>query len=314
MYFCGMKYQVFILSFFLSLAASMNAQNVSCAHCDSISIDTTFFCKSHIQKRAEAVLESVFKPEPSLNNADSLVKVFDDLPSFGIYKNNYIVTGTTIGHRPTRENSDAKFQISVMQKLTNSVLPFKTYLFLTYTQLAYWDIYRESFPFSDLNFNPTVGLGKVLVHKNRFLGIVMAQLEHESNGKDKEDSRSWNKFSVATVLKINRHWTIQPKLWIPFVDGENNPDIVSYKGWGQLGVDYNRNERFNVGLLLTKRAGNVMNYNVTANVSYRLFKKENQHLFLEYFCGYGENMLFYKEHRQRIRVGFVIQPSLMRIY
>lgn len=266
-----------------------------------------------LKRHTEALIGAVFKPDPILNNADSIVKTFDDLPSFGIYKNNYIVTGTTLKGEPNENNSDAKFQISVMQRLTNSVLPFKTYLFLTYTQLAMWDIYKDSFPFSDINFNPSIGVGKVLAHDNRFLGSLFFQVEHESNGKDGTDSRSWNKVSLGTILIMNSHWTIQSKAWIPIVDGDANKNITSYKGWSHFGVDYN-NRRLNVGLLVTKRAGKFFDANITANLSYKIFKNENQHLFIEYYNGYGENLLMYNEYRHRIRIGFVIMPGLMRIY
>ncbi len=280
---------------------------------DSISVSVDSVKNSPVRQRAEAVLDAVFKKEAVLNNADSIIQSFDDMPSFGIYKNNYVVTGTTIGHNPDKDNSDAKFQISVMQRLTNSVLPFRTYLFLTYSQLAFWDIYKESFPFSDINFNPTVGIGKALVYKNRFLGTLNLQLEHESNGKAGDDSRSWNKVSFGSIFLLNNHWTFQTKLWIPIVDGQNNKNIVSYKGFGHFALDYN-NKRLNVGALMTKRAGSFFDYNMSVNVSYKIFKNENQHLFVEYYNGYGENMLFFKQYRQRIRVGFVIMPGLMRIY
>jgi len=270
---------------------------------------------SRITRRAENVLISVFNPnEPTLNNADSIIKSFDDLPSFGIYKNNYIVTGTTITSEPDRYNSDAKFQISVSQRLTNSVLPFKTYLMLTYTQLAYWNIYQESFPFGDINFNPTIGVGRALAYKNRFLGTIIFQFEHESNGKDGLDSRSWNKISFGGMFKLDRHWTIQSKLWIPIVDGINNKDIVCYKGYGHFAVDYAYKKKYNLGLLVTKRAGAFFDANITLNYSYRLFKKENQYLFLEYVNGYGENMLEYKRHKNMIRIGFVIQPNFFHLY
>lgn len=276
---------------------------------DSLINDTA----KQTRNRADIVLETVLKPVPGLNNADSIRKLYDDSPSFGIYKNNYIVTGTTIGSSPSRDNSDAKFQISISQRLTNSVLPFNTYLFLTYTQLAIWDIYKESFPFRDINFNPTIGVGKALAYKNRMLGLVSFQLEHESNGKDKEDSRSWNKISFSGIFTLDNHWSVQTKWWIPLIDGENNKHLDSYKGFAHYGADYN-NRRLNVGLLLTKRAGKFFNHNVTVNLSYKIFKNENQHLFIEYYNGYGENLLDYNSYHSRIRVGFVIMPGLMRIY
>ncbi|NDW19511.1 phospholipase [Dysgonomonas sp. 216] len=307
--------------FFISLATSYTLQ-LAAQHSDSIHIHNSKHIHrgdsakhSQFSRRAQDVLTTVFRQdEPVLNNADSIIKVFDNLPSFGIYKNNYIVTGTALNEEPTRYNSDAKFQISVSQRLTNSVLPFRTYLILTYTQLAYWNVYQKSFPFGDINYNPTIGVGKALTYKNRFLGTVSMQFEHESNGRDEDESRSWNKISFSGIFKINRFWTVQSKMWIPIVDGENNPNIVRYKGWGHIASDYNYKNKYNFGLLITKRGGGFFDANITANYSLRLFKNENQYLFLEYYNGYGENLLDYKRYRHMLRIGFVISPSFFHIY
>lgn len=273
--------------------------------------------KKHMEEKASEVASNVvckvFRPDSQLK-ADSIIKVFDDSPSFGIYKDNYIVLGTDLFKHPDPDNSDAKFQISVMQRLTNSVLPLRTYLFLTYTQLAFWDVFQESFPFRDINFNPTLGLGKPLVMNNRYLGDISLQLEHESNGKDGDASRSWNKISFSGVFNINRHWTYFSKLWIPFVDGENNRDIVQYKGYGTFAINYNQRNKYSLSFIVTPRTGGFGNINMTFNASYRLFKEDNQYLFFEFYNGYGEGMLDYKEFHQRFRIGFVIKPTFRFIY
>lgn len=296
---------LFIAFFVLFVSLSVYAQ-------DSISIKKDSVRHSRFETKTEEVLDKVFKPDPELV-ADSIIKIFDDTPSFGIYKDNYIVLGTDLFHKPDRNNSDAKFQISVMQRLTNSILPFKTYLFLTYTQLAMWDVFKESFPFRDINFNPTVGLGKPLVYHNRYLGDIAVQLEHESNGKDGDDSRSWNKISFAGQFKIDRHWSYYTKLWIPIVDGENNSNIVRYRGWGICALSYNQRDKYNISVIVNPRPG-FFNANLTVNCSYRLFKKENQYLFFEFYNGYGENLLDYDQFRQRFRLGFVIRPNFRFIY
>lgn len=257
---------------------------------------------------AETVVSKVFKPDVKLN-ADSIIKVFDDSPSFGIYKDNYIVIGADLLRHPDEDDSDAKFQISVIQRLTNSVLPFRTYLFLTYTQIAFWDVFKESFPFRDINFNPTIGLAKPLVNGNRYLGEVSLQFEHESNGKDDVDSRSWNRISFHGLFNINSHWTYFSKLWIPFVDGENNRDLVRYKGYGIMAINYNQRNKFGLSFIANLRPGGIGNMNMTLNASYRLFKNDNQYLFFELYNGYGEGLLDYKEFHQRFRLGFAIRPT-----
>lgn len=264
-------------------------------------------------QRTDKVIEEVFKPEPTLSNADSIIKRMDELPPFGIYKDNYFVGGTEILSTPSKDNSDVKFQVSIRHILTNSILPFKTYLFLTYTQLAYWDVFKESFPFRDLNFNPSVGIGRHLVHKNRYIGGLMLQLEHESNGKDEENSRSWNKISFSTNLLISRSWGLQAKVWIPIVDGENNRDLVKYKGWHFIASTY-RYRDFFFGGVLTKRGGVNLNYNFMLTMAYRPLKTSNQYLFVEYYNGYGENLLEYKEHRHRLRAGFIIKSNFASMF
>lgn len=98
-----------------------------------------------------------------LPDSDSVRREIDREPPFGIYKDNYFVTGSSFSHGgPNKYNSDAKFQISLRYRLIQGVLPYNTYLFLTYTQKSFWEIYRKSKPFSDNNYNPTLGLGNLL--------------------------------------------------------------------------------------------------------------------------------------------------------
>ena len=95
------------------------------------------------------------------DDSTRLIEAIRREPPFGIFKDNYFITGAPIGEEPTRYNADAKFQISFKHRLTDRVLPFGTYLFLTYTQKSFWDIYQESSPFAETNYNPGLGLGRV---------------------------------------------------------------------------------------------------------------------------------------------------------
>lgn len=97
-------------------------------------------------------------PARTAADSDSVRREIDREPPFGIYKDNYFVTGSSFSHGgPNKYNSDAKFQISLRYRLIQGVLPYNTYLFLTYTQKSFWEIYRKSKPFSDNNYNPTLG-------------------------------------------------------------------------------------------------------------------------------------------------------------
>lgn len=303
-----------VLSFNV-LAQDYNVVNDSIAVKVAVKDTTDNSFGEFISHQTDRIVGSIFGQSKELSNADSIIRKFDALPSFGIYKDNYFIVGTTLFKKPTKWNSDAKFQVSVRQRLTNSTLPFKTYFFLTYTQKAFWDIFQESFPFRDLNYNPTLGFGKALTRHNRFLGMLMFQFEHESNGKDGMDSRSWNKISFNSYFALNDHWVFHANAWIPLVDSENNKDLVKYKGWGLFGLDYSSPKRkYNASLLINKRGGVNLNANITANFSIRIFSDDNQYLFLEYYNGYGESLLDYNKYRQRIRFGIVIKPDFISMY
>lgn len=268
-----------------------------------------------IRHAAQRVIGSLFGESRQLTNADSLLRIFDNQPSFSMHKDNFIATGTELFSKTTKWNSDAKFQVSIKQRLTNSTLPFQTHIFLTYTQKAFWDIYRESFPFRDLNFNPTIGIGRPLIHNNRFLGMIGVEFEHESNGKDEDASRSWNKISANSTLIFRDRWVLQTKLWIPFVDGDSNPDLTQYAGYGFAALTYSSVKRkYNVSCVVTKRAGSILDANIMLNFSVRMFSNEDIYLYLEYYDGYGESLLDYKEYRQRIRAGITIKTGLFSVY
>ena len=244
-------------------------------------------------------------------DADSIRRAFNNGPYFSLYKDNYFTMGTTVNQKPSRTNSDVKFQVSIAQRLTKSTLPFNTYLFLFYTQKCMWNVFEESMPMRDLNFNPGIGLAKHLFVKNRYVGKLTLLVEHESNGRDGADSRSWNKISLACNVFIDPNFMIHGKAWIPIVDGQNNKDILDYCGIYQTGFTYTTpNKRFGFALTLVKRRGWNLNYNSIWEINYRLFKKENQFLFLQYYNGYGENLLDYNKFHSRLRVGIVIKPAL----
>lgn len=241
-------------------------------------------------------------------NVDSIKNDFDNQPYFGLYKDNYFIFGPSLNH-PDKKNTNIKFQISIAQRLTKSTLPWGTYLYLFYSQKCFWNVLENSMPMTDLNFNPGIGLTKPLYVKNRFIGKVTLVLEHESNGRDSIQSRSWNKVSLAGNIMIDRCLMVHGKAWIPIIDGMNNKDILHYSGIYQVGMTVSsRNQRLQGSVILTKRLGNFFNYNTVLELAYRFFKRDNQYFFLQYYNGYGEGLLDYKVFKNQIRIGIVIKP------
>ncbi|MBQ6166445.1 MAG: phospholipase A [Muribaculaceae bacterium] len=241
--------------------------------------------------------------------ADSIREELDDRPYFSLYKDTYFVGGTVLGGKPDGYNSDVKFQISFQQRLTKSVLPFHTYLYLFYSQKAIWHVFRNSLPFYDLNFNPGIGLSKYIIMKNRLLGKVTLMAEHESNGRDGTASRSWNKVSIAGEAYISPYLMAHAKYWIPIVDGKYNRDILKYMGLYQAGFQAKSlDDKWVLDMTLVKRSGWNLNFNTIVQLGYRINHNSNQFIMLQYYNGYGEHMLDYNQYHSRIRFGLLIRP------
>jgi phospholipase A1 len=263
-----------------------------------------------------ASAQIVTNPDQQQIDVDSLRRDFDKRPYFGLYKDNYFIFGTALGsERPSRTNSNVKFQLSISQRLTKTVLPYGTYLYLFYSQKCFWNVLENSMPMTDLNFNPGIGLAKPLFVKNKYIGKVSLIVEHESNGRDEEESRSWNKVSLATDIMIDRNFVLSGKVWIPIIDGVNNKDILNYCGLYQVCSQYkSNNERVTASVILTKRKGWNLNYNTVVEFCYRFSRRENQYFFIQYYNGYGEGLLEYNKFHSEIRAGICIKPKLYSEY
>lgn len=244
-------------------------------------------------------------------DTNSIKRDFSNQPYFGLYKDNYFIFGPSVGPPATKQNTNIKFQISIAQRLTRATLPWGTYLYLFYSQKCFWNVLENSMPMTDLNFNPGIGLTKPLFVKNRYIGKVSLIIEHESNGRDSIWSRSWNKVSLSANIMLSRNLMVHGKLWIPIVDGMNNQDILKYSGIFQTGFQaITNNRRFNFGVTLVKRQGWNLNFNTIVDVSFRILKSDNQFLYLQYYNGYGEGLLDYKQFHSQLRLGLLIKPKL----
>ena len=248
-------------------------------------------------------------------NSDSIRREFDNGPYFTLFKDNYFTAGIPIGQKISSTNSDVKFQVSISQRLTKSTLPFNTYLFLAYSQKCFWNVFQESLPMRDLNFNPGIGLSKLLIVKGKIIGKLTLMIEHESNGRDGDDSRSWNRISYGGNVFLTPNLMIHANAWIPIVDGKNNKDLLDYAGLFQSGMQVTSNDkRWGFAITMVKRKGWRLSYNTIIEANYRLFKNENQYFFIQYYNGYAEGLLDYNKFHSRLRAGLVIKPNFFSDY
>jgi phospholipase A1 len=261
------------------------------------------------------------KPSYLTVTEEQMLNLFDKQPNFGMYKDNYIVTGIPINREISKYTADVKFQISVYQRLTKGVLPFNSSLMLTYTQKSFWNVYKKSAPFEDSNYNPGLLLAKPVIYKNQLRGVACIALEHESNGKDSLDSRGWEYLVLSGLYFFNPNFTVQAKIWAGFLDhgdpdldGGGNPDFYKYRGFGLIAMNYRSlNDKFWVSAIINPRK-KLGNFNTQLELNIKLNAKTNQYFFIQWYSGYCENMLNYNKHTSMVRAGICIKPPLRNLY
>jgi len=245
---------------------------------------------------------------------EEIIRYMDGLPPFSIYKDNYFITGIPLNRGIDGETADAKFQISFRHRLTRSRLPFDTFLFLTYTQKSFWDIYRESAPFRDTNYNPGIGLGRYIVVDNRLTGAAFLQLEHESNGRDSLESRSTNWIGFSGKYFLTSNLAASFKITIPYATGEDNSDLYDYRGTGYFTADYKTsdNKWWLTGTYSLRKSVKAINLKFSAG--YKISERFNQYIFGELYSGTGDGLLDYKRKDVQLRIGICIKPDFYSVF
>ena len=234
-------------------------------------------------------------------------------PNFGIYHDNYFITGIPTDRRIDKNTANAKFQISIRQILFKDLLPHDIMFMLTYTQKSFWDIYRTSFPFTDNNYNPGLCAVMPVTQDGRLISNIVVGFEHESNGRDSIESRSINYFFISGSYYYD-HFSAQVKLWSGWIDKEGNPNYFRYKGYGLIAVNYRTaNDRFRFSAAVNPR-DSFRAFNTQLEASLQLRKYTNQYTFIQWYQGCAEGMLNYTQYNSMVRVGICIKPAFFNHY
>ncbi len=221
---------------------------------------------------------------------------------------NYILPFSyAFGSRGTNaaKRAETKFQLSVKKAFFENVLGLGESLYFGYTQTAWWQIFAESAPFRELNYAPEVFLSFPLsgfgVFKNLSLGFM-----HQSNGKDGASSRSWNRAYLSTLLHAGR-FVLVPRAW--FIINEpslsENRDIARYLGHFDAKFAYLGRDTFAYILLRNNLNFKHNKGAVELNAGFDLFDN-GIFWYVQYFNGYGESLIDYNRHTNRLSVGFLV--------
>lgn len=211
----------------------------------------------------------------------------------------------------------AKFQFSLKYQLFNDngdwaqSQPWIKGFHVAYTQTSLWNIdIQESSPFFDSTYRPELLWQK----KNVKLGSVgfdfVTGVDHESNGKSGDDSRTMNHLYVMPIFTFGDRndlfLTIAPKLYTYLGNFDDTPNIEDYRGYADLRVIVGRADALQAAFI--GRIGTDWDKgSLQVDVSYPLRKLVNNNIDLylhgQVFTGFGESLLEYDESTTVFRLG-----------
>ena len=226
-----------------------------------------------------------------------------------LYKFNYLLPVTYAKTVPDdgRKSVETKFQISLAKPLFYDVFGLRESLVAAYTQTSWWQITKKSSPFRETNYQPEIFLNFASPKYLEQIGVKNLKfgLLHESNGRDGTNSRSWNRAYVQGDL-VYGNLTISPRVWSVIGEKNDNKEILNYIGHGDLRLSYKLNDQI-FSLMLRNNLHFDKTNKGAAELSYMFpIFSSGVYGYLQYFTGYGESLIDYDRHTDKVGLGFVI--------
>lgn len=274
------------------------------------------FCAS---SKAEETEKASASHSPLLKTESQKYQSYDSLfalsqpylKNAGYYQPIYFMVGTN----PKK----SKFQLSFKYKFYNpqEIVPgncsWSEGFYLAYTQTSFWDLKSDSKPFEDTSYKPEVfyissNINTELAKPSRL--FLKTGLQHESNGKSGDNSRSTDYIYIEPILMFLEEENafglqIFPRAWVYFEnDDHTNEDLKDYRGYFDLGVKLGKAEKLVMeSHFRMARKGNSLELNFTYPMNINNFEL---YLQAQYSNVLAESLLNYKKRNEALRIGFAI--------
>jgi phospholipase A1 len=220
------------------------------------------------------------------------------------------------------QNTEVQFQLSLKVLVLENMLGDNGHLSFAYTNHSFWQAYNReiSAAFRETNHEPELLF--TLENDWELLGMRNSAnqfiLNHQSNGRGGDLSRSWNRVMVNSLWEKNNFvFSLKPWYRIPEdkkdsptdTEGDDNPDIEKYMGnFEWLGL-YQSNSGQIVSLMLRNNLRDDNRGAVELSYSFPI-RHTRLKGYLKYFNGYGESLIDYNHRIQSFGVGFLLSDWL----
>lgn len=271
----------------------------------------------HIDRQASILTERTEMVDEAIENPFSISQHrLNYLLPFSYIRNPNTLSATGLNTENV-DNIEAKYQISV--KLPIYIEDEGTSgLYMGFTAVSFWQVFNSevSKPFRETNYEPEV----FYEWRNEFsfagykFNQVRLGVNHQSNGQSGLRSRSWNRL-VGSVVFSDEESFYGIKVWYRFEEdaketpldpvGDDNPDITDFLGNMELGYG----TKFGKFGLIARLRNNLKSSDNKGSIQFDFTYPLTQHydMVLQYFNGYGDSLIDYNRHQQRVGLGIQLR-------
>jgi phospholipase A1 len=231
--------------------------------------------------------------------------------NFGLYpyKKNYLLPiSYDTKKRNNREQFETVFQFSIEKPIAYNFLGFNEAISFAYTQKSFWQTGADSSPFRETNYYPEIFLQFPYKNSEILKGYKIS-LMHHSNGRNNENSRSWNRLYVEGYLQLSKVFLI-PKLWYRIPEeskDDDNSDIHNFYGYGDITILYPyKKHTFELMIRNNLKSASRNKGAVALDWTFPLLDiipTNNFYGFVHIFSGYGDSLIDYNKEVNRIGFG-----------
>lgn len=217
--------------------------------------------------------------------------------------------GEPVAEEPL-QNVEVKFQYSLKIPVWDDIIIADDRLYFAFTQRSLWQAYNRdlSSPFRETVYEPeliwSVPLSQPLLGDR--LSHISLGFNHQSNGRGGVLSRSWNRITLETAW-TDPDWRFGLRLWHRIEESEeedDNPDLVSYLGYGELRFDYQWGRYRFSSVLLNNLRRSDNHTSVELGISWPFTNALRG--YVQYFNGYGETLIDYDQRVRRLGFGVAL--------
>ena len=223
-----------------------------------------------------------------------------NLSPMEVYQENYFIIGN--------KEDYAKFQFSAKYAFLKR---YDTGVFVSYTQISFWDVYSNSSPFVETNYSPSFFIKSKYFWPEYFDYMQIGLYEHISNGEQKDKSRSVDRGYLQLQWSIGEriNFGINAKGYLYYYQAPENKNYGKYTLYYEAKIFLsleNAEEESSKDEIYVKFRGGEKGYQEYGIITRKLAWM-NPRLYIQFTNGYTTSLLNYEEKERSLRIGLIFK-------